>query len=175
MKTYIVGVLVFLSIIVNPDASAAGTSSAASSAKVFESAISLVKKSTQTQILLPSELPAPLQEKDIHFAQGSAKPNGYEITLFYEEGAGYAAFVGYFAGEANGKLDTTKQKLNLANGITGYFKGKSCGGSCSPSQIQWLLGSTAYTIQLKLSVKTKAEEEQALISVANSAILGGAR
>ncbi len=144
-------------------------------AKVFEPAIAQVKANTNIPILLPSELPAPLKENDIHFSVGNGKHNKYEITLFYEEGAGYAAFVGFFSGEAIGKTNIRGKKIKLANGITGYFSGKSCGGSCSASQIKWRLDNVLYTLQLKLAVKSKDEEEKALTTAANSAILGGAR
>lgn len=144
-------------------------------AKVFEPAIAQVKENTKIPILLPSDFPAPLKEGDIHFANGISEQNKYEITLFYEEGAGYAAFVGYFSGEAKSKTSVRGKKVELAKGISGYFKGKSCGGSCSPSQIEWLSNDVHYTLQLKIAVNSKDEEERALITAANSAILGGAR
>ena len=144
-------------------------------AKFFQSVLPQVKHETSVPILLPSELPPPLKEGEIHFADGNGEHNKYSITLFYEESAGYAAFVGYFSGEAKGKTSFKGKKVELVNGITGYFKGKSCGGSCSPSQIEWSLDDVLYTLQLKIAVKSKDEEERALVMAANSAILGGAR
>lgn len=175
MKTHIVSILAFLCFIASSDVRAADTSPQASPAKVFQAALAQVKSETKIPILLPSEFPAPIIENNIHFAVGNGKLNKYEITLFYEEGAGYAAFVGYFAGEPIGKFQAKGKKVNLANGVTGYFKGKSCGGSCSPSQIRWQQDNVLYTLQLKLAVKTEAEEEHAVATAANSAIRGGAR
>jgi hypothetical protein len=151
------------------------TSLQISPAKVFQTTLAQVKSETQIPILLPSEFPAPIIENNIHFAVGNGTLNKYEITLFYEEGAGYAAFVGYFAGEPVGKFQAKGKKVNLVDGVTGYFNGKSCRGSCSPSQIRWQQDNVLYTLQIKLVVKTEAEEEQALTAAANSAILGGAR
>ncbi len=175
MKTSIVGILVCFCFIASPSASTADTSPEGSPAKVFQSTLAQVKARTQIPILLPSEFPAPIVEKDIHFADGNGKRNKYEITLYYEEGARDAAFVGYFAGEAIGKFHAKGKKVNLADGVTGYFKRKSCGGSCSPSQMRWHQDNVLYTLQLKLAVKTEAEEEQAVTAAANSAIRGGAR
>jgi hypothetical protein len=175
MKTFIVSILIFLCFIASPVASAGDTLPQASPPKVFQSTLAQVKAETQIPILLPSEFPAPIIENDIHYAVGNGKRNKYEITLFYEEGAGYSAFVGYFAGEAIGKFHAKGRNVNLANGVTGYFKRKSCGGSCSPSQIRWQQDHVLYTLQLKLPVKTESEEEQAVIAVANSAIRGGGR
>ncbi len=175
MKVHIINVLVFLCLIANPDVRAADTTPQAYPAKIFQSTLLQIKSKTKIPILLPSEFPVQIIENDIHFSVGSGNPNKYEITLFYEEGAGYAAFVGYFSGEFIGKFLAKGKKVNLVNGVIGYFKGSSCGRSCSPSQISWQQDNVVYTLQLKLTIKSKAEEEQAIIKVANSAILGGAR
>src|SRR5437588_6741528 len=175
MKTSIVGILFCFCFIASPGASAADTSPEGSPAKVFRSTLAQVKARTQVPILLPSEFPPPVMENDIHFADGNGKRDKYEITLYYEKGAGDAAFVGHFTGEAIGKFHAKGKKVNLSNGVTGYFKRKSCGGSCSPSLIRWQQDNVLYTLQLKLAVKTEAEEEQVVTAVANSAIRGGAR
>lgn len=175
MKFLIAGFISSLCVVACPVAIAVGSSLEASPAKVFQSVLAQVKAKTQIPILLPSEIPAPIKEEDIHFATGSGKQRNYGITLYYEEGFGDAAFVGYFSGEALGKFHANGKKVKLANGVTGQFTRKSCGGSCSPSQIWWQQDNVLYTLQLKLAVKTETEEQQAVIEAANSAINGGAR
>ena len=115
-------------------------------------------------------------EMDAHFSQGEAKRNEYKFELYYEADYGDAGFLGYFAGEAGGLIHFWKgKKVLLVNGATGYFKRKTCGGSCSPSQIEWRQDNVLYTVQLKLPVKTESEEERAIVLAANSAISGGPR
>ena len=170
MRAFSVGIFLCISVVACTTASAADKLS-----NVFQPALAQVKAKTQVAILLPSKLPAPIKEKDIHFSDGKAELNKYEITLYYDAGAGDAAFVGYFSGEANGKLHLNGKKVALANGATGYFKAKSCGGSCSPSQIKWHINNVLYTLQLKLGAMTETEEESSVALAANSAILGGVR
>ena len=65
--------------------------------------------------------------------------------------------------------------VRLVNGITGYYSARSCGGSCTPPQINWFYRGVLYTIQFNVNGKTRHQDETELIAVANSAILGGAR
>src|SRR5437868_2037834 len=99
MRALIVGISICIVAIASTNASAADKPS-----NVFQSALAQVKTKTQVAILLPSELPAPIKERDIHFSIGKAELNKYEIALYYVAGAGDAAFVGYFSGDANGQL-----------------------------------------------------------------------
>jgi hypothetical protein len=144
-------------------------------AKVFERALADIKGIKTVPVLLPSKLPRPLVEKDIHFSGGTASKDKYEIYLEYEEGMGNAGFAGYFKGDARGYLSSAGKKVRLEGGIKGYFSAKSCGGSCSPSMITWRQGKVVYTLQLKLAVASKHEEEVALVKAANSSIRGGSR
>jgi len=155
-------------------AQAANNTELASPAKVFQSVLVQVKAKTEVPILLPSEFPPSIKTEDIHYVQGVGNPTKYEITLYYEQ-EGDAGFLGYFSGEVGRKPIGKGKKVILENSINGYFKGKSCGGSCSPSQIDWLQDNVLYTMQLKLPVGTKSEEERVMRFVANSAIHGGAR
>lgn len=105
---------------------------------------------------------------------GDGETNKYEISMYYEMPGSGASFVGYLGGE-RGEPHKLGKKVLLAGGITGYFHAKSCGGSCSPSQIEWSQDGIAYTIQLTSGWSTAAREEHAMITTANSAIRGGPR
>ncbi len=118
-------------------------------AKIFRSALSKVKTETKIPILLPSELPSPIKEREIHFVDGHGESGKYDIALYYEKNAGDAGFAGYFAGEAKGTV-AFKEKVKLEDGITGFFFGRSCGGSCSPSTIEWVENGILYTAQLQI-------------------------
>ena len=67
------------------------------------------------------------------------------------------------------------QTVRLAKGITGYYTARSCGGSCTPPQIEWVYAGVLYTIQFNVNGKTKRQDETEIIALANSAILGGTR
>ncbi len=60
--------------------------------------------------------------------------------------------------------------VSLAEGIKGYFKPLSCGGSCSPPSIQWIQKSVRYEIQANA-----LGGRRAFVSMANSAINHGNR
>jgi hypothetical protein len=144
-------------------------------AELFREILPEIRSKTRVVILLPSELPAPLKEKDIHLVVGKGEADKYEVSLYYDEPGVGANFVGYFAGEASHCSHGLGKKVALSNGVSGYFSAKTCGGSCSPSQIEWSQNGVLYTLQLKLSVNTAREAERAVTSTANSAIQGGAR
>jgi hypothetical protein len=62
----------------------------------------------------------------------------------------------------------------LADGIPGYYKPTTCGGTCSPPQVQWVFRRVLYTIQLRVEAGA-AGERLLLTRIANSAIRGGPR
>jgi hypothetical protein len=114
-------------------------------------------------------------EGEIHDVKGIGTNTGYEFNLYYEKDSGNAGYFGSFTAEIGGKLHFKGKPVTLENGATGYFKGRSCGGSCSPSHFAWFQDKTLYTIDLKFAVNNKQDEEKIMTSIANSAIHGGAR
>ena len=89
-----------------------------------------------------------------------------------------ACSVGYLEakrGEEPPKPDEVDRVVKLAKGIKGYYTGKSCGGSCTPPQINWVYEGVLYTIQFRVEGKSHKREVAVIIEMANSAILAGAR
>jgi hypothetical protein len=80
--------------------------------------------------------------------------------------------VAAFFGERGAK-PAFRKKASLARGITGYWKGLTCGASCSPGEIQWVQGGVLYDIQFK--GVTPGGEKKTLVGLANQAIKGGSR
>jgi hypothetical protein len=141
-------------------------------ASPFVAVLPNVTSATHVPILLPSNLPPPL-DQSVHYATGSGNDQGYEITLYFEEGAGDAGFAGYFSGKSD-KTSLAGHKIKLDHGLTGYFKPSTCGGSCSPSQIEWRVNGVHYTAQLQLNTNV-TRQQSAMVEVANSAISAGPR
>jgi hypothetical protein len=146
-------------------------------AKILQPVLLKIKKQAQAPVFLPSKLPATINVREIHVVDGEVKSDGWEVSLFYNAGCGDACFVGYFEarrGEKVSKNDADKT-VRLAKGITGYYTARSCGGSCSPPQIEWMYAGVLYAIQFNVNSKTKRQDELEIIALANSAILGGVR
>jgi len=146
-------------------------------AKILRPVLLKIKKQAHAPILLPNRLPSTINVNRIHVVDGEGKPDGWEISLFYKAGCGDACFVGYFEakrGEKISKADADRT-VRLVRGITGYYTARSCGGSCTPPQIEWMYAGVLYTIQFNVNGKTKRQDETEIIALANSAILGGAR
>jgi len=64
-------------------------------------------------------------------------------------------------------------EIPLANGLTGHYKGLSCGASCAPPLIEWVQDGVLYTIQADAG--TKRTERRRIVALANSAIRNGPR
>jgi hypothetical protein len=146
-------------------------------AKVFRSVLAKVKNESKIPILLPSKLPASVNENKIRVVYGEGEPDGYEISLYYEPGCGNACFAGFFAAKQNAKLaaDEADKAVRLAHGVKGYYTGKSCGVSCTPPQIEWMYRSVCYTIQFKVNGRNAKQDEASIIRMANTAIEAGPR
>ncbi|HEU5350941.1 MAG TPA: hypothetical protein VFU55_05050 [Terracidiphilus sp.] len=147
--------------------------------KVFASALSQVKAKSRVAVLLPSKLPAAFARVKYATIQ-AASPNEYAIDLYYELGIGDAGFAAFFSGEAHpddGLADLGDvTKVKLADGLSGYFRSVSCGGSCAPANLWWMQSGTLYQIQLVLSpALPESDQEKEIVETANSAIIAGAR
>jgi len=145
--------------------------------KILRPVLLKIKTQGHAPVFLPSRLPSTINVNEIHVVDGEGKPDGWEISLFYKAGCGDACFVGFFEakrGEKVSKEDADKT-VRLAKGITGYYTARSCGGSCTPPQIESMHAGVLYTIQFNVNGKTKRLDEAAMIALANSAIAGGAR
>ena len=104
------------------------------------------------------------------YGEGSGSRNRYTFEINASDDCGAnVCFLAQFQGERGGE-PAFRREVDLANGITGYYKPLSCGGSCSPPMIQWIQGGVLYSIQAKLGVTGRAAQRRAMIRTANSAI-----
>lgn len=149
--------------------------------KILRPALLKIRPRANAPIFLPSRLPSTINARAIRVVDGEGKPDGWEITLFYKQSCGQACLVAWFSATRSQKVtreETRKdadKTVRLVNGINGYYSARSCGGSCTPPQINWFYGGVLYTIQFNVNGKTKRQDEAEVIGMANSAILGGPR
>jgi len=154
------------------------TNAAGTLPDVFLSVLGQLKEKTKVDVLLPTELPRPFN--DAKHANAEATADKYAVSLYYELNAGDAGFAASFAAINNPSYSLQEignvRKVRLANGVTGFFRAVSCGGSCAPANLWWKEGSVLYSVQLKLPSTLREKSQQKIItSVANSAILAGPR
>lgn len=152
-------------------------------AEVFVPILAELKEKSEVPILLPGELPGEIEGL---WAFVEAEETDYKILIHYENDDGTqlgsgATFYGMFAG-AKGQLPAglpnhpEVREVKLADGNAGFFMPISCGGSCAPANLWWVKDGVLYQIQLKLlSRLSDQDQETAITTVANSAILGGLR
>jgi hypothetical protein len=134
--------------------------------------LAAAKRRTQVAILLPSTAPARGDVATIH-GTGYGRRTHYAFTFFYGETCGAdACSLGYVSGAKNHHPDFTTT-TKLAGGRTGYYKGWTCGGSCSPPEIEWLRRGVLYSIQW--GGAPQAGARGAMVRLANSALAAGPR
>jgi hypothetical protein len=129
------------------------------------------KSQTDVPILLPSRY---IAERRRLFGAGGGEPGAYGFSLAAVRrcGGANACTVASFTAERGGELTFTRE-VTLANGITGRFKGLTCGASCSSPLVEWLQDGVLYTIQADAG--TRRTERRRLVALANSAIRNGPR
>ena len=141
-------------------------------ARVFKTALEEIRQ-TKIPILLPSSLPATIEEPDIKLAWGTASDDGYSVSLYYEKMGSDAAFAAGFEGSRKLFRDVPNtRRVQLANGAMGMFRPVSCGGSCAPANLWWKHRGVMYRIQIKLgSTMSEKEQERILVGTANSMVV----
>src|ERR1019366_6354726 len=97
-------------------------------------------------VLLPSTLNADSSVPRV-YGSGGATARGYDIQLAYAPNCydATACFLAEFWGNP-GKI-YLRTRVALALGITGAYRGISCGASCGPATIQWKESGVLYTVQ----------------------------
>jgi hypothetical protein len=122
-------------------------------------------------VLLPRSLPLDVKKR---FVSGgpAGKAYGLEIGAVKNCGGADACFVAHFAAAPGTSVFGKKVTVNGAT--KAGFHPLSCGASCSPPQIQFVVHAITYTIQANLK-KTAKGDRATLISAAESAIAAGAR
>lgn len=123
---------------------------------------------TDVPIRIPARMNLDYDENA--FGSGGRIADGWELEVAATAECGAnACFLARFSGEEGG-TPAFRRTVGLARGITGYYKGLTCGGSCSPPMIQWVQGGVLYSIQAKLSASGRAKQRAAMIRAANQAI-----
>ena len=156
------------------DESSAREAPQAGVAEAFRLVLPQLKKEARAPVLLPSELTTPLANRRI-FVTGGGEPNGYVITLASTPECGAnACTIGFFEAKRGERL-AYRLNRELEEGIRGYYKLETCGGSCAPPEIGWVYKGVLYIIQLKVNSGSARGDETELMKLARSAIGAGER
>jgi hypothetical protein len=145
----------------------------------FASVLPELKAESRIPVILPSELTQPIGGAK-HAVLEKASSNEYAISLYYELGIGDAGFAASFGTQVDPDFapqdPVNIHKVQLSDGLLGYFSPVSCGGSCAPANFWWKDGRILYQIQLKFpSTLREGDRQKALTAAANPAILAGPR
>ncbi len=121
-------------------------------------------------VLLPRSMP--LDAKHL-YPGGGPEGTSYDLELGAVRGCGDAdaCFVAAFG--AARASDVFGKRVRVRGASKAAFIPLSCGASCSPPQIDFLVGGIRYTIQANL--KARHGDRAALIAAAESAISAGPR
>jgi hypothetical protein len=136
-------------------------------------ALSKTDAKTPLAILLPSKLALDYSGKT--YGSGTGGKNSYSLSIAGAPNCGAnVCFLAAFGARGGGK-PSFRRTVGLRGGRTGYFKPLSCGGSCSPPEIQWVSRGNLYSIQAKIPDSSDTAAKQRLVAAANSAIGAGPR
>ena len=128
---------------------------------------------TPLAILLPDRLALDYDGK--LYASGSGGRSSYSLSLAGAPNCGAnVCFLASFTATRGG-TPSFRRTVRLRGGRTGYFKPLTCGGSCSPPEIQWRSRGNLYEIQAKIPDSSDAAARRRLVAAANSAIGAGPR
>ena len=137
----------------------------------FKSLLPKVRQRTMIPILLPSSMKLDFDKGQRLFRSTSSHRGGYDLELSAAPRCGAnVCFAASFSAESGRRLGF-RPNVTLTRGIAGHFQPLSCGGSCSPPSIAWVLGGVRYAIQAKALPGRRAD----MIAAANSAIRAGRR
>jgi hypothetical protein len=136
--------------------------------RVLRKDISRIAKRTDVPIRLPARMDLDYDRNVFGGGSGARAEYELEVAATDECGAN-VCFLARFSGEEGGE-PAFRRTVSLVNGITGYYKPLTCGGSCSPPMIQWVQRGFLYSIQAKLGVSGRTKQRRAMVRAANSAI-----
>lgn len=121
-------------------------------------------------VLLPGSMPLDATHL---YPTGGTSGSGYELALGAAPGCGGAdaCFVAAFT--AVRSRTVFGRRVTVRGASRAGFVALSCGASCSPPQIDFLVRGIRYTIQANL--RTAHGDRAALISAAEAAIAAGPR
>jgi hypothetical protein len=123
-------------------------------------------------VLLPTSMNLDYGGKVYADGDGDRRLGTYTMELSGAKdcGGANACFLAEFLGAKGAKLGYKTTNVKLALDMKGYYKGLSCGASCSPPSIAWIQKGVRYEIQAKALGGKKA-----FVAMANSAITAGNR
>ena len=151
----------------------AGDTALVSPPTIFKKKLPQVKADSGIDVYLPSHLRVFTTARR---AKGTATADAGTYDL--ELGVGSrcnganACYLANFTG-TRGEEPALGRRARLTGGRTGYWKGITCGASCSPAEIQWVENDVLYTIATK--AVTLKKEKATLVKLANNAITAGPR
>jgi hypothetical protein len=167
----LIGTLALAALSLAPSAQAAGVTRIdvpAVTAKV----VGRINQGSDVPVLLPDAIVVNGAGRKA-YASGAPFRRGWVIDLGYApgcNGANACALASFF-GERSGTLGG-RANATLAGGVRARYKPLSCGGSCSPPTLTFVVRRVAYTF----SVKDPAAPARAtLVRMANAAVRAGAR
>ena len=139
--------------------------------KKFSRLIPDVEKRSGISVRLPATVKSYARRT---YADAFSTRKSYTLDLGAAPSCGgaTACYIASFSG-TRGARPAFRRKVQLARGITGYFKPVTCGASCSPSFVQWKEGRVLYEIAYKGAPERR--ERATMVALANSAIRGGDR
>jgi len=138
----------------------------------FRSLLPKVRAKTTVAILLPSSMKLDFDRGQRLYRATDAHRTGYELELSAAPRCGGAnvCFAASYSA-ARGRRLGFRPNVTLARGVAGHFQPLSCGASCAPPSIAWILGGVRYEIQAKALPGRRAD----MVAAANSAIRAGRR
>ena len=151
----------------------AGDSDLISPPSIFKKNLPEVKADSGLDVYLPSHMRVFTKARRVK-GVGTAENDFYDLELGIGSrcNGANACFIGNFTG-TRGAKPAFARKARLTGGRTGYWKGITCGASCSPAEIQWVENGVLYSVATK-AVGVK-KEKGTLVKLANSAITAGPR
>jgi hypothetical protein len=142
--------------------------------KLLKNEIADLRPIAGVDILVPSTMRVFVKPSRIRGNGVRLDGGGYNIDVGVGSrcGGANACYVANFSA-VRGEKPTFTKRVKLRGGRTGYWKGLTCGASCSPAAIQWVQKNVLYEIATKGT--TAKNERGQLVALANSAIKAGPR
>lgn len=138
------------------------------------STLAEVRDATPLTILLPSRLDFGY-DGPVH-ATGEGRRRSYFLTLTTRLPCGAnACYLASFRAERAVRRRGERGNVRLRGGRSGFFRPRSCGGSCSPASIAWYSRGSRYEIDAVIADRSEAAQRRRLVAAANSAIGAGPR
>lgn len=128
-----------------------------------------VAKRTDVPVRVPRRIDLDFAGRTYASGTGSRRSWSLSLAGAPDCGGASACFLARFSGQRAGR-PALRRTVELANGITGYYKPMACGASCSPAVIEWFQRRVLYTIEAKVGAATAEGQQRAMVRAANSAI-----